>query len=201
MRVRGDGTTSISGRGVGNRVFAHVRGEHSADAEALTAKLQKNRDIKLASFDVTHVIRRHGLDETRAFEVEAAQIDAYPGVTNLIDGRASDERGLLHAKQVIERYEAPGAKLTDLALVISVNRTVAPNGSPYEAVRYAWRVDPKKPMRAVLVIPVQQELIVGVYVAEKCRRGDGGNVCHRSLREFSPACYPSCNYRKNEFWR
>jgi len=50
---------------------------------------------------MAHVIHRHGLDEETAFEVEACLIDAYPEVTNLASGRYSDERGVMHSKQIM----------------------------------------------------------------------------------------------------
>ena len=109
--------------------------------------------------------------EEQAFEVEAALIDAYPEVTNQVGGHASDERGLMHARQVIERYEAPEAVFNHTAIIISVNRTVAERESVYAAVRYAWKVDPKKAQAAQLVIAVEQGLIIGVFSPTAgCRR-------------------------------
>jgi hypothetical protein len=101
-----NGETFYIGKGTGNRIFAHVKGELGADDDALTEKLLRIRQIRLDGFEVAHVIHRHGMSEDQAFEVEAALIDAYPEVTNQVAGRASDERGLMHANQVIERYEA-----------------------------------------------------------------------------------------------
>src|SRR5438309_92458 len=104
-----NGETFYVGKGVGNRVFAHVKGEVGADDDELTNKVLRIRQIRVAGFEVAHVVHRHGLSEEQALEVEAALIDAYPEATNQIGGRASDERGLMHAKQIIERYEAKEA--------------------------------------------------------------------------------------------
>src|SRR5437868_3255714 len=90
-----NGETFYVGKGKDNRVFMHVKGELGKDADVLTEKLQRIREIRVEGFEVAHVIHRHGMDEKTAFEVEAALIDAYPEGSNLVSGRASDERGLM----------------------------------------------------------------------------------------------------------
>jgi len=161
------GETFYVGKGTGNRVFAHVKGELGAGADTLTEKLLRIREIRLSGFEVAHVIHRHGMDEPTAFEVEAAVLDAYPEATNIASGRASDERGLMHSKQIIERYEAEPAKFQHRAILITINRTATERESIYAAVRYAWKLDPKKAEKAELVLAVQQGLIVGVFIPEK----------------------------------
>jgi hypothetical protein len=131
-----NGETFYVGKGTGNRVFAHVKGELGNDADTLTDKLQRIRDIRVDGFEVAHVIHRHGLDQPTAFEVEAALIDAYPEATNVVGGRASDERGLMQANQIIERYKAQEAMFKHKAILINVNRSAAEKDSVYEAVRY-----------------------------------------------------------------
>ncbi|EHV9064829.1 hypothetical protein K1U77_004786, partial [Escherichia coli] len=69
-----DGSTFYVGKGKGNRVFAHMRGEVAAtdDDELLSNKLKQIREIRLAGLEVIHVIHRHGMtDEKTAYEVEA----------------------------------------------------------------------------------------------------------------------------------
>jgi hypothetical protein len=162
-----NGETFYIGKGTGNRVFAHVKGELGSDADALTDKLQRIRDIRVDGFEVAHVIHRHGMDEATAFEVEAALIDAYPEATNTMGGRASDERGLMHANQIVERYEAKEAVFEHKAVLININRSATEKDSVYEAVRYAWKIDPKKAGKADIVLVVLQGLIVGAFVADK----------------------------------
>lgn len=173
-----NGETFYVGKGTANRVFAHVRGELGSDADTLTDKLQRIRDIRLAGFEVAHVIHRHGMDQGTAFEVEAALIDAYPEATNAIGGRESDDRGLMHANQIIERYKAKEAVFRHKAILINVNRSAAEKDSIYEAVRYAWKVDPKKAAKAEIVLAVLQGLIIGVFVADKWLAATPANFPH-----------------------
>ena len=164
-----NGETFYVGKGTGNRLFTHVKGEHSANADddLLTEKLLRIRQIRLDGFEVAHVVHRHGLSEEQALEVEAALIDAYPETTNQVGGRASDDRGLMHANQIVERYEAKEAVFEHKVLLININRSAIEKESIYDAVRYAWKVDPKKAAKAEVVLAVQQGLIVGAFVAKQ----------------------------------
>ena len=130
-----NGETFYVGKGTGNRVFAHVKGQLNAEGDELTEKLHRIREIQLDGFEVAHVVHRHGMTEDRAVEVEAALIDAYPEVTNQVSGTASDERGLMHVNQIIERYEAKEAifkhKAVVLRKIIRVpHRAVVPRATP-----------------------------------------------------------------------
>jgi len=159
-----NGETFYIGKGKGNRVFEHAQGDIEEDS--LSEKMSKIREIQLAGFEVAHVIHRHGMDETTAFEVEAALIDAYPGLTNIMDGHGNNDYGTMHANEIIKHYGAETAKFTHKALIISVNRTAVEN-SLYEATRYAWRLNKNKAELAEIIISVVQGLIVGAFVADK----------------------------------
>jgi hypothetical protein len=162
------GETFYVGKGVGNRVFAHVKDELGADANAnaLSEKIQRIREIRRANLEVIHVIHRHGMDEKTALEVEAALIDAYPEASNLVSGQGSDAHGLMHAKRIIELYEAREVVFRHSVILINVSQSVAEKGS-YEAVRYAWMLDPKRAEKTEYVLAVDQGLIIDVFVADK----------------------------------
>ncbi|WP_010488879.1 LEM-3-like GIY-YIG domain-containing protein [Pseudomonas sp. S9] len=159
-----NGETFYIGKGQGNRVFAHARGDIESDS--LSEKMTRIRSIHIAGFDVAHVIHRHGLSEKSAFEVEAALIDAYPGLTNIMDGHGNSDFGAMHSSEIIKRYSAEAANFKHKVLLVNVNRS-ALEGSLYEATRYAWRLSQQKASQAEVVLATVQGLIVGAFIAEK----------------------------------
>ena len=100
------------------------------------------------------------------FEVEAALIDAYPGLTNIIAGPGSNDFGAMHAQEIVNKYQAEPAVFQHSTIIITVNRS-ASESSPYEATRYAWRISLKKAKRAEIVVAVCHGLIIAVFVAEE----------------------------------
>lgn len=70
-----NGETFYVGKGRGDRVFAHVHGEQKLEGDDLDNKIKRIREIRLAGFEVAHVIHRHGMDDETALEVEAALIE------------------------------------------------------------------------------------------------------------------------------
>lgn len=161
-----NGETFYIGKGRGNRVFAHIRDERGLDGDDLDNKMKRIREIRVAGFEVAHVIHRHGLSEETAFEVEAALMDAYPGLSNLSAGLGSNDFGAMHAREIIQRYSADPARFDHKAILISVNRSVA-EASLYEATRYAWKVNPSKAREAEVILATVQGMIVGAFIANE----------------------------------
>lgn len=158
-----NGETFYIGKGRGNRVFSHIRDEPGLDGDDLDNKIKRIRDVRITGFEVAHVIHRHGMDQRTAFEVEAALIDAYPGLTNIAGGTGSNDYGAMHATEIIRRYAAEPAVFEHKALLISVNRSAAER-SLYDATRYAWKINPAKAQKADVVLPTLQGLVVGAFI-------------------------------------
>jgi uncharacterized protein len=105
------------------------------------------------------------MDDATAFEVEAALMDAYPGLTNVAGGYGAGDVGAMHAVEIIHRYSAEPAVFHHRALLINVNRSAA-EASVYEATRCAWKINRSKALQAEVVLPTVQGMIVGAFVAE-----------------------------------
>ena len=159
-----NGETFYVGKGKDSRVFSHANDKLSNPD--LSDKLKRIREIRNANFEVAHIIHRHGLSEQVAFEVEAALMDAYPGLTNVAGGTGSSDFGAMHAAEIVRRYAAPEAVFKHKALLIKVNRS-ATEDSLYEATRYAWVIDPIKANKAEVILAVVQGLIVGAFNANR----------------------------------
>lgn len=159
-----NGETFYVGKGTGNRVFAHIRQEGDETDESL--KLKRIRNIRSAGFEVAHIIHRHGLDDSTAFQVEGALLDAYPGLSNIAGGHGNSEVGAMHALEVIRKYEAPLADFQHRALLLTVNNWTG-DTSLYEATRWAWKVDLAKVQQVEVILPVKHGLIIGAFVAKQ----------------------------------
>ena len=160
-----NGETFYVGKGQGNRVFSHIREDQDLEGDDLDNKGKRIREIRYAGFEVAHVIHRHGMDEKTALEVEAALIDAYPGLTNVVGGAGSNDYGTMHAREIIRRYSAEPVVFHHKALLICVNRS-ADETSLYEATRYAWRINRSNAAQAEVILPTLKGLIIGAFVAD-----------------------------------
>ena len=161
-----NGETFYVGRGKGNRLFSHLREELSNTDDVTSLKLKRIREIHLAELNVSHIVHRHGMEESVAKEVEATIIDAYPGLTNYVGGENSDERGSMHAIEIVRKYLAEPAVLQHRALLISVNRSALEN-QLYEAARFAWVLDLRRVKKTEVVLACVRGVIKGAFIPEK----------------------------------
>jgi hypothetical protein len=180
-----NGETFYVGKGQGNRVFSHIHAEQNLAGDDLDNKIKRIREIRLAGFEVAHVIHRHGMDERTALEVEAALIDAYPGLTNTAGGTGGGDYGTMHAKEIVRRYAAEPAGFRHRALLISVNRSAAER-SLYDATRYAWKISKAKARQVEVILATVQGLIVGAFIAHDWLEATAANFPGRAEGDGVP---------------
>ena len=160
-----NGETFYVGKGQGDRVFSHANGLLAGEeGEVSDPKQKRIRDINAAGLEVGHVIHRHGIDSSRAaYEIEAALIDAYPGMTNKVRGHGSRDYGSRHVEEIIDEYAGKEFEVKESLLLISIGVSYYRLGNAYDAVRYAWKLNRGRLDRYKLVLANLRGMIVGAY--------------------------------------
>ena len=162
-----NGETFYVGKGRGNRVFTHALGEleerEDIDSGPADPKVQRINEIKAAGLEVSHVIHRHGLSSDKtALEVEAALIDAYPGLTNRQAGQGSNDRGCRHVEEICAYFEAEPFAVKVPLILIAINKLWRDLGT-YEAVQCAWKIQTERAKHYDLVLAHVHGVVRGVY--------------------------------------
>lgn len=164
--------TFYVGKGTGDRVFQHARGEIDPDPESpLPAKLDIIRRIRNEGREVSHVIHRHGLTPDQAFLVEAALIDAYPNLTNVVGGHGSGDTGIMTAREVMIKYALPELPLNPEHRLVLINIPKLQDRDSrddiFRLVRYCWRIDSVRARSADYVLAVVRGVVIGAYKAHE----------------------------------
>lgn len=183
-----NGKTFYVGKGKGNRVFNHVRcaidyyDDYKETSESDPNKFRIIKEITDEGLEVIHIIQRWNLSEKEAFEVEAALIDAYQGLSNLQSGH-HNEYGVTNAECLqkrlsLEEYEEP----TDIKyIIIKVKPQTLDdlverfNDYRYEATRSSWKVNIKKVQNYPYAFSVTDGVVKEVYKIEAWEKVDGDN--------------------------
>ena len=172
------GQTFYVGKGKGNRLYAHIndalknyngRSYKDRDEDDISAKIKQIREIKDAGLEVIHIIQRYGLSEKEAFEVEAALIDCFPGLTNIQSGHSPD-RGVCNADSLQKALSyAEFEDIDDLCYcIIKISDNIVnERGSIYDAVRKYWKVNIDRVSNVPYVLASLNGVIVDVFKVQK----------------------------------
>lgn len=171
--------TFYVGKGKGNRVFSHVDGAiGSLDTRSQEPKSEVIRDIYSEGLQVVEIIHRFGLEEDVALEVEAALIDAYPGLSNLVAGHGVIRSGT-DASHLAKSFDVVPLVSDKRILFISVNRSLGETGDLERSVRIAWSLDMNRAQQAEYVAAVRHGVVVGVFKPSNWRE-----VTSRNFPEY-----------------
>jgi uncharacterized protein len=173
-----NGETFYVGVGRGKRVLDHVRGTlQPAPTDSLgesedgdyedeeNLKLSRIWQIRKAGLEVGHIIHRHGIPDPKiARIVEAALIDAYPGLSNRVNGHGSSDFGCRHLEQIIHETGLPEFTPTEPLILISIGRSFeAEDSSVYENTRKAWRASRRNAESFRLILGHSGGVVRGVF--------------------------------------
>ena len=110
------------------------------------------------------IIHRRGLTNKEALEVEAALIDAYPGLTNIQRGYGFERGAMtiedLHTTYNTSVYNEPNEKYI---IIKTTPDAIKNNGGLYEATRRAWRAKEEKAKKYQYVLSVVYGIVREVY--------------------------------------
>lgn len=161
------------------------------DDDAISLKLSRIRAIMGAGLEVIHVIHRHDIPDAAVLEVEAALIDAFPGISNAQGGYGSGSRGPLSVVELIDKYALPtiDQEPIDKLVLININKLEDPTNreAVHEQTRLAWRINMSRAGAADYVLSVVRGVVVGVFVADKWLPATHANFPeHVSINKESP---------------
>jgi hypothetical protein len=162
------------GKGIANRVFDHVECALT-ELDTSSAKYDKIREIVNSGQSVKHVIVRHGLTESEAFQIEASLIDTlnYCGLflKNIVGGHNSIERGLMTSEEIIRLYNAQQLdKIESDCILININKTYKRgNGTNpiYQATKETWLISENRLPQIKYVLSEYKGLVVEVFKVDK----------------------------------
>lgn len=170
-----NGETFYVGKGKGNRIFAHANAELNTLAneedDSASLKVERIREIKNAGLSVLHVIHRHDIPDAAIFEVEAALIDAFSGLSNIQGGHESGAKGPMNVLEIIDKYALPTivSEPSEKLVLININRLKDKSdvAAIYEQTRLAWRISKRRADAADYVLAVVKGVVVGAFIAEE----------------------------------
>lgn len=160
--------TFYVGKGCGNRVFQHVNDvrnliKNNKNEDEFSLKEQRIAEIITSGKNVISIIHRWGLSENEAFEVEAALIDAYPGLANVQKGHGF-ERGVTTVQDLINYLNlTPYSEPNEKYVIIKTSVNAMITKGLYDATRICWRASLKKARNYHYVFAVINGVVKEIY--------------------------------------
>jgi hypothetical protein len=171
-----NGDTFYVGKGKGNRIFAHIHGQLKAkkrdeEEDQTSLKMDRIQEIHNAKLEVVHIIHRHEIPDEAVFHVEAALIDAYPGLTNIQGGHGSTSYGPMHVDEINIKYGLPSFEDDPPHKLVLINingiRDRSNAESIYQQVRSSWKISKTRVSEADFILAVIRGVVVGVFTADE----------------------------------
>jgi hypothetical protein len=196
------GHTFYVGKGKGNRVFQHAQNALGKDQvsgdddDYLDSKSQRIVDIRNAGLEVQHVIHRHKIaSEQIAYEIEAALLEAYEGLSNIAGGHENSDKGCAHANELIRKYKARELVACHHLISFSCGNALRDRASAYEACRFAWRLNREKiewkskatDRKYKYALAVDRGFVVDVFSIREWLEATPDNFPGMDFRYFDPA--------------
>ena len=161
------------GKGKDNRVFDHMK--RALETVTPNDKYDKIKEILNSNKKVEHIILRHGLTENMALELEASLIDTFDylkkGITNIVGGHKSIEKGLMTSDEIKRRYNAEELNEIDSnCILININKKYnRGNGENaiYQATKETWSINKRKIDNLKYVLSEYKGLVVEVFEVDK----------------------------------
>lgn len=179
LRDPRNGEIFYVGKGVGNRVNAHV--SDALVSATVTDKLDRIREIHADGLEVDHELLRFGMNESEAFEVESAAIQllGLEELTNAVSGHHVGARGRMSLDVAISMFDAPQLAVGDIVeplILIKVPKTWYPSipaEELFEATRGWWTFGERRE-GAKYAMAVSRSVIREVYRIDRWRpRAEG----------------------------
>jgi hypothetical protein len=167
-----NGKVFYIGKGIANRVFAHVEEVLNLKEIPYSIKQSEINELLKLNKKIQHYILRHGLTEKEAFLIESVLIDynntLINKLTNEVNGHNSAFWGIKSTDELIRQYNAPKLdELSDPVVIININRkykdTKSKAISVYEATKQAWVISSSKIKNIKYALAEFQGIIIAVY--------------------------------------
>ena len=172
--------TFYVGKGCGGRIFQHVENVQSLisnDEDLVSLKSRRISDIIAAGKEVILLIQRWGLTEDEAYEVEAALIDIFTGLTNDQTGHNAERGTILvddfYEVNKIAVYDEPEE---DYVIIKTTAKAIDLRNSLYEATRASWNAKLENAQKYNHVLSTVYGIVREVYEVERWYPVEGGRI-------------------------